>query len=468
MQFKPIATLAAVAVGLALWWIPPPTGVDLRAWHLLAIFIATIVGIIGKMLPMGAVAMIGIFATAATGTLSAEDALSGFSNSTIWLIAVAFFISRGFIKTGLGRRIAFGFVRVLGRSTLGLAYGLAATDLVLAPAIPSNTARAGGVIFPIVRSLAQAFKSDPDKGTERKIGAFLSLTAFNATVITGAMFLTGMVANPLAVKFAGAAGTNITWTAWAIGGIVPGLVSLIGIPLLIYVLYRPEITHTPSAPKLAKKELAAMGAVKREEWILLAVFFLLLTFWIIPEGSTGLSATTVALGGLGLLLLSGVLTWDDVLKESGAWDTLTWFAALVMMGTFLNRLGFIPWFSKAVAGQMKGLSWEWAFFGLTLVYFYSHYFFASNTAHVSAMYAAFLGVLISLGAPAMLSALVLGYFGNLFSSMTHYGTGPAPVYFGARFVSMEAWWSVGFAISVANLAIWYGVGWVWWSFLGLT
>ena len=137
-----------VLIGLCLWFIPPPEGVGTQAWHLLAIFIATIVGIVIKPLPMGAVAILGITATALTGTLSISEALSGFGNRVIWLLVTAFFISRGFIKTGLGARIAYLIIRALGKNSLGLAYGLAATDLVLSPAIPSNTARAGGVVFP--------------------------------------------------------------------------------------------------------------------------------------------------------------------------------------------------------------------------------------------------------------------------------------------------------------------------------
>lgn len=221
---KPLPLLITLAVGAIIWFIPPPQvaadalpqGANMaKAWHLLAIFVATIVGIITKPLPMGAVAMLGMTATAVTGTLVIADTLSGFQDATIWLIVLAFFIARGFIKTGLGSRIAYQFVRLLGKRTLGLGYGLIATDLVLAPAIPSNTARAGGVVYPILKSLSVAYGSKPEDGTSRKMGAFLTVTAFQGTVITSAMFLTAMAANPLAQKLAGDIGIPITWGGWA-------------------------------------------------------------------------------------------------------------------------------------------------------------------------------------------------------------------------------------------------------------
>lgn len=434
--------------------------------HLLAIFVATILGIVLKPLPMGAVALIGISVTAVTGTLTINEALTGFSNRVIWLIVLAFFISRGFIKTGLGRRIAYLFMAWLGHRSLGLGYGLIATDLVLAPAIPSNTARAGGVIFPILRSVAEAYDSRPDDGTAGRIGAFLTKASFQGTIITSAMFLTAMAANPLAAQLARDQGVEITWAGWALAALVPGMASLLLVPYLVYRLFPPEITETPDATALARRTLREMGAIGRHELIMLACFVLLLTLWILGD-VLSIHTTVTALVGLAVLLVTGVLTWDDVLRERGAWDTLVWFAALVMMASSLTQLGLIPWFGETVGEWFAGSAWQAGFAGLSLIYFYSHYFFASNTAHVSAMYAPFLGVALAMGAPPLLAALVLAFFSNLFSSMTHYGTGPAPVLFGAGYVEVVDWWRIGLVVSFVNLAIWFGVGSIWWKLLGI-
>ena len=432
----------------------------------MAIFVATIVGLITKPLPIGAVAIIGMMLTALTGTLTIQQTLSGFGNTTIWLIVLAFFISRGFIKTGLGARIAYMFMRLLGKKTLGLSYGMVATDLVLAPAIPSNTARAGGVVFPILLSVANAYGSDPKDGTERKIGSFLTLAAFQGTIITSAMFLTAMAANPLAAELAGEMGIEITWGSWALAASVPGLISLALIPYVIYRLHKPEITETPQAAEIAKDKLTEMGRIKANEWVMLGSFITLITLWVFGK-TLGIHSTVAALVGLSILLLASVLTWDDVLNETGAWNTLIWFSALVMMASFLNSLGLIPWFSETIGVAVQGIPWVPAFLILSLVYFYSHYMFASNTAHVSAMYAAFLAIAVAVGTPPVLAALVLAFFSNLFSSMTHYGTGPAPVLFSAGFVSLPTWWRIGLIISFINIAIWLGIGGLWWKVIGL-
>ena len=457
-----------LAVGVVVLFTPPPDGVDIQAWHLLAIFIATIVGIITSPFPMGVVAVFGLTATSLTGTLTVEQSVSGFGERVMWLIVIAFFVSRGFIKTGLGARIAYLFMAAVGQTSLGLAYSLVAADLTLAPAMPSNTARAAGVIFPIVRSIARSYGSRPSDGTARRIGAFLIKTAYQGTVITSAMFVTAMAANPIIVRLAGDAGVQLTWTGWARAAIVPGLVSLMVMPWVLYTVYPPEIRETPGARQIARDKLRDMGALKSSERTMLATFVLLLFLWIFGArfGLDG-TGTTAAFIGLSVLLLSGTLTWDDVLHEHGAWNTLVWMSTLVMMANYLNELGLVPWFAMTMGGMVEGIGWVPALAVLGLVYFYSHYFFASNTAHVVAMYAAFLAVAIGAGAPPALAALVLAFFSNLFAGLSHYGTGPAPVFFGSGYLEMGTWWKLGGLLSVVNILIWTVVGGLWWRMIGL-
>ncbi|MDR3670195.1 MAG: anion permease [Holophaga sp.] len=438
-----------------------------RGLHMFAIFLATIIGIIIRPLPMGAVAITGAAVCAFSGTLTISQSLSGYSETALWLIVVAFMFARGFIKSGLGTRIAYFFIRLLGKRTLGLAYGMAATEFVLGPLVPSNTARTAGVMMPIVRSLARAYGSNPDDGTARKIGAYLTMATFYIDLSISAMFLTAMAANPMTQKFAADFGIKITWGNWFIAGIVPGIVSLLVVPYVLYLLYPPEITHTPEAVEMANAKLKEMGPVSTTEWLMIGVFAIVLVMWVFGDAYWGIDGTTAALVGLGLLLITGVLKWSDVLSETNAWDVLFWTGTLIMMAGFLNKMGMIPWFSKVMAASMAGHSWKVAFLVLGLTYFYAHYFFASMTAHVGAMYAAFLGVSLACGAPPMLAALVLCFFSNLHASMTHYGTGPAAAMFGQGFVPIVTWWRLGFIISVVNIVIWVGVGGAWWKVLGL-
>jgi len=458
--------LTVTIIGLILWFIPVPTGLKPQAWHLLAIFVATIIGIILQPLPMGAMALIGITVCALTKTLTVPQALSAFSNATIWLIVCAFLFARSFIKTGLGSRIAYMLMRSIGDSTLKLGYVLSISDLILAPATPSNTARGGGVLYPVVRSLSSAFESEPGE-TSRRVGAYLMVTQFQGNCITSAMFMTAMAANPLAAVLAKQVlKIDISWGLWALAASVPGLVALIFMPYFLYKIYPPELKHTPEAKVLATKELEKRGPMSSAEKIVLAVFIGALLLWS-TSSFTKMNATLVALMGVCVMLVTEVLTWKDILDDKGPWDTLMWMGGLVGMADFLNKLGFIPWFAKTVSASLGGIAWVPALTILLVVYMYAHYGFASLTAHVTAMYPAFIAVAVAAGAPPFLAALSLAYLSNLCGGLTHYSTGTAPIYFGSGYVDQGTWWKLGFAASVVNMVIWVGVGGLWWKVLGL-
>jgi len=453
-------------VGLVLWFTPIPTGVTPQAWHLFAIFIATIFGMIAKPLPMGAVALVGLAATVLTNTLTFDQAFSGFSNNSVWLIVFAFFVARGFIKTGLGSRLSFFFMLLLGKKTLGLAYGVVATDLILAPAIPSSTARTGGVLLPIIEALSETYHSYPNDSSATRVGSFLIKVANQSSCITSAMFLTAMSANPLIADIAASYGVTITWGSWALAAVVPGIVSCLFIPYLVYKMYPPEIKESPNAAKLAREKLSEMGQLTCNEWIMLVTFIVLIVLWMYAD-TLNIVPTVTAMLGLIILLVTGVLTWDDIKNESGAWETLIWFAILLMMAAQLNKSGFTEWVSVLLGSQVVGFHWVTGFLIISLTYLYSHYLFASNLAHVGAMYATFLGVAISIGTPPALAAMVLAFFSSLFGALTQYSCGPSAILFGAGYVRITNWWKIGFVASVANVIIWLGLGGLWWKVLGL-
>lgn len=458
--------LIVLLVGVVIWFLPVPAGLKPQAWHLFAIFVATILGFILQPLPIGSVAFIAITITALTNTLKPAEALSGFSDGTIWLIVSAFLFAKGFIKTGLGRRIAYGLIKAIGDSTLKLGYTLALSDLIISPATPSNTARAGGIMFPIVKSLSSAFDSEPGS-TSRRVGAFLMQTTYQANTITSAMFMTAMAGNPLIANLAKSTlKIDITWGTWALAAIVPGIASLIVVPYFLYKFYPPELKKTPEAKGIAADELKKMGSMSYGEKVVAGVFVLSLALWSTSD-FTKINATVVAMLAVSIMLISKVLEWKDVLDEKGAWDTLIWMGSLVGLASFLSTLGFIPWFAKAVSAMLVGIPWVQAFAVLLVVYMYAHYGFASLTAHITAMYAAFAAVAVSAGAPAYLVALALGFMSNLCMSLTHYAAGPAPIYFGAGYVDQGTWWKLGFMVSVINMVIWVGLGGFWWKVLGL-
>ncbi|MBA3351148.1 MAG: DASS family sodium-coupled anion symporter, partial [Blastocatellia bacterium] len=455
---KILRWLGTISVGVLIAIIPAPEGVPREAWTLLAIFVATIVGSILQPLTGSAMVLLGVIATTAFGALKIEKALSGYADKYVWLVLAAFFISRAMIKTGLGHRIALLFIRMMGQKSLGLGYSLVFTDFILASFVPSTGARSGGIILPIARSVSETYDSRPDDGAEAKLGTFLMTLLYQCEVILCATFLTGQASNLIIRNFAAThAGIDLNYSIWFVSAIVPSLVSLAVIPTFIYRFFPPEIKETPGAVDFARRELKEMGALKPREKILLAVFVVVVALWISTPWH-GIDATVIALSGIALLLIADVLNWRDITDETHAWEVFIWYGGLVMMASALGETTLTKLFAESIAGTMNGWSWPAALAVLALVYFYAHYGFASITAHVTAMFIPFLTVTVAVGAPAGLAVLLLTYFANLSAGLTHYGTTPAPIYFGTGYVTQKRWWTVGFIASVMNILIWSIVG----------
>jgi DASS family divalent anion:Na+ symporter len=466
MQRPLVKWLITIGVGVMIVLIPRPEGVTREAWTLLAIFIATIVGSIVQPLTGSAMVLLGVIATSAFGALKIEKALSGYADKYVWLVLAAFFISRAMIKTGLGHRIALLFVRLIGRRSIGLGYSLVFTDFILASFVPSTGARSGGIILPIARSVSETYDSRPDDGTEAKLGTFLMTLLYQCEVILCATFLTGQASNLIIRNFAAThAGVDLNYSVWFISAIVPSLVSLTVIPIFIYRFFPPLVKETPNAVEFARTQLRDMGPLKRPEKILLGVFVVVVALWISAPWH-GIDATVIALSGIALLLISDVLNWRDITDETHAWEVFIWYGGLVMMAGAIGETNLTKLFAESVAGTMGGWSWPAALAVLALVYFYSHYGFASITAHVMAMFIPFLAVMAAVGAPVGLTVLFLTFFANLSAGLTHYGTTPAPVYFGTGYVTQKRWWTVGLIASVLNIVIWSIVGLAWWRVLG--
>lgn len=461
--WRGLAILVAVYL-LVVYVIPRPATVKPEGWRLTGIFAATIAGSILQPLPGGALVLLAVTLSAIVGGLKVSEALAGYADSSVWLVMAAFFISRALINTGLARRIALVFVRWFGRSSLGVCYSLAASDMVLASMIPSNGARSGGIVLPIVRSIAELYGSHPGP-TGKLLGTFLIVAVYQSICVTAAMFYTGQASNPLAAQIAGQFGYPVTWTSWFVAGIVPGLCSLAVVPWVVMKLNPPDIRRTPEAAAFAASELKAMGSMQRAEKILAAVFAGVCGMWV-TSSYHGVDITVTALCGACALLLTGVLDWEDVKNERAGWDLFVWYGGLLRLGKALNDAGVTTAFAKGVGDTFSTFGWVGLFVIALIIYYYAHYGFASITAHILSMYPPFLAVLIAKGAPLGLIIYAFACFTNLAAGLTNYGTTPTPMYFATGYVTMKDWWKTGFAVSFINIGIWSTIGFGWWKLIG--
>ncbi|MFB6306725.1 MAG: DASS family sodium-coupled anion symporter, partial [Flavobacteriales bacterium] len=415
--------------------------------------------------PTGLSVLLGLLVLVIFGTVNLGAVLEGYADTVVWLVVSAFFIASGVINTGLGKRIALNLVMKFGNSMPGLGYAICATELILGPVIPSNTARGGGVVAPIMRSISTAMGSYPSD-SPKKAGEYLTLVGAHANLIAAAMFMTGMAANPLISEYAGKImETEFSWTDWALGAIVPGIVSMAFLPKLLSKISPPKLKDTTAARFEAKKELDNMGRMSINEKLTLTVFILLILFWALSF-LHGLSTTVVALCGVIAMLLTSVLKWEDIISNKGAWDTFIWLGGLLTITSLLKDHGFIEWAKENLEASLSGWEGMTILLILGLIYFYSMYFFSMLTAHITALVPAFFGFCIAGEVPVMAAIILIAVFSNLCGCTTNYSTGPLIIYFGIGYIEPKKWFLIGFLVSIFHLFIWFTVGLGWWKVLG--
>ncbi len=457
----------AVLVGLyavVAHLVAPPADVTAQGWRLFAIFLAVIAGQMLQPIASAAVVLLGLAAMVANGT-PMREALGGYAEPSVWLVFVAMVMARVLMDTGAAHRIALFFIRQFGQRSLGVAYALVLTDVTLAGGVPSITARSGGMVMPVGKAIAELFESRPG-ATAARLGRFLFAAMYQGSAVACAMFLTGQASNLLAAGLAlKLVNVEVTWSGWLVAAIVPGVVSCAVVPWIVSRVVPPGIRHTPEAAEFARAELVRMGPLSRDERTALSVFAGVGLLWI-TSGLHGLDVTFVALLGLATLLLANTLRWEQVTGERSAWDVLIWYGGLLKMGELLNGTGVTTVFAETVGAQFAGLSWMTVLLLTLIVYFYVHYFFASITAHVLALFPPFVLLLTSVGVPPLLAVYSLMCLANLTAGLTHYGTTTGPILYSQNYVTFAEWWRAGLVVSVANLVVWLTVGFAWWKFLG--
>jgi DASS family divalent anion:Na+ symporter len=462
VRFGRLLIVAAIFVLIA-YFIPHPPTVTPAGWRATGVFIATIAGFMLQPLPASPMVLIGVTTMIAVKGAPMARVLAGYSTPSVWLMVISILIARAIIDSGLARRIALLFIRAFGHSSLGIAYALSATEITLSAGI-TISARSGGIVLPITKSIAELYNSHPG---DNLLGRFLMTSVYQSSAVACAMFITSQVSNVIAAGLAkSTVGVTVTATSWFIAGLVPGLVSALLVPWICFRMMRPEIVSTPGAAQYAMDQLKAMGPMRGKELVTLWVFAGVALLWLTSQW-THLDITLVAFGGICVFFLTGVLDWTTALKEGGAWDILTWYGGLYAMAEILNEVGSSKAFANWIGSNVGQFPWYVAL-GITLLgFFYVHYGFASISAHILALYAPFLATLVALGTPAGLAVYALGCLANLTAGLTHYGTTTGPMYFATRYVGMKEWWRVGFVISIVNLLVWTTVGFGWWKLIGI-
>ncbi|MFO1205041.1 MAG: DASS family sodium-coupled anion symporter [Burkholderiales bacterium] len=446
-------------LAIAVWFAPVPAGLTPSAWHLFAIFIGAIASVLVGAFPLLTSTMLAVAAVVLTGTLSPVQAFAGFANASVLLVVIAFLVAQAIVKSGLGRRISLFMVGRFGHSPLGIAYSIVLTDALIAPAFPSNTARAG-VLYPVVLSVAQGSGSHADDPESRRLGGYLMFCGMASLAVSSALWMTATSANPIGIQIAQHFGLQIGFGKWLLAASVPALTAILAIPLLLSRVFPPGVRDTPNAPAAARTALAAMGPLSRDERITALAFVLMVAGWMFAD-ALKLNVTSIAFAGFGVLLMANVLTLEDIAKQGDTLATFLWLAVLFALSGQLNELGFMGYVGQRLADQLAGLSWPVTYVTLVGLYVAIHYLFVSQSSHVLALLGVFLEVGIRGGVSPPLMAFALLFASSYFSVITPQAGSQNIIFVASNYLTQPELYRLGLIMTFCFLAIFLLIGTPW-------
>ena len=450
---------APFVLAVALWFTPAPAGLAPAAWHLFAVFAAAIASVVIGVLPLLTASALAVAVTILTGTLKPEQAFSGFANSSVLLVVIAFMVAQAVVKSGLGKRLSLLAVSAFGRSARGLAYSVVLTDALIAPAFPSNTARAG-VLYPVVLSVAHGAGSYPDDPERRRLGSYLMYCAMASLAVSSALWMTATSANPIGVQIVRQFGIEIGFGRWLLTSSVPALLAIALLPVVVGWLFPPGVGATPEAPAAARAELAGMGPLSRPERITAVVFALMVTGWVVSD-PLKLNNTAIAFAGLGALLVARVLTLKDIAEQGDTLATFIWLAVLFALSGQLNELGFMGYVGERLAMRLEGLPWLSIYLALIGLYVLIHYLFVSQSSQVLALLGVFLDVGLRGGVPAPLMAYGLLFASSYFSVITPQADSQNIIFAASGYLGQRELYIKGLVMTLFFMAIFLIVGSPW-------
>lgn len=460
--------LPVVLIPLLFWFIPTPKGLKPETWHIVALYIALLLGLIIKPFsePVITLIIIGILSM----FIDVKIVYSGYGSDMAWFIVTVTIVCAAFVKTGLGKRMAYNLLIRFGKTSLGLGYLMAAVDLILSPATGSNMSRTS-IDYPVFRNIAESVGSTPEKDP-RKLGAYLTMLMYVVSMSTAVLFLTGMATNAITVSLAHKMlGVNIDWMTWFKASVVPaGIVLALG-PIVVYKVYKPDLKELGDIKPVMKKGLEEMGPMKTEEKILAVLFVLAILGWMFGAKLTvvNLSMQIVAFVFLALTLLFGILNWNDVISQKGAWNTFVWYGAFYGVAGALASKGFYTWLAKVLEGYLKlsQLNGMVVIVVLLLISLAVRYFFVSNSAFVASFYPVLFALVLTTKAPIMVVALLLAFFAGYGSLLTHYGNGAGIYTFATGYCTQKDFWRVGTIMVGVALVVFLCIGLPYWKVIGI-
>ncbi len=454
-EIKIFRLVAIVVIATLAWmFLKPVAGLSDKALHMIIIFVATMTGVMLEVCSTVAFLLMSMLIANLTGTIEVKEGFCGFSNIVPWLLFLVLSLATAITKTSLGMRLAYIFMKFFGKGINGLSYSIILTELFVAPVLPSNTARAASIGYPLVTSLSKYISANVKNVTEKSIGSYLSVLYSSSNAVCSSLFLTAMISNAIIVEVMRENNIHMTWLTWTKFAILPGIIILAVIPFIVRIFCSPKTRDLGDIQAKAKTNYETLGELSKHEKCIIATFGIMLIMWILAE-TIHIPVLVTTLLGLCVFYSLGIVNIKDILSSHGTFNAVITLSIIISYVNCLTAFGAIDWFNKVVTDMIGGFPPLMSFLILSIIYFFAHYFFTGEGSRIIALYSSFLSIGMSLGIDKMSVSMTLAVFSSMSSILTHYSGPVAILMFSTGYVSPKKWLANGTTLALVIMCIWF-------------
>lgn len=460
IQYKKIVFILLVAL-ISNFILQNCTTLSLQGVRMVVIFLTAMVGIILNVCHQILWLFLMIVIASVTGTVNVNNCFSGFTNVVPWLLFAVLSVSSVITSTTLGLRLAYFFMKKFGSSVIGLSYSIAFTELLIAPMLPSNTARAASVGLPLATSLAKYISSNVSGVSEKSIGQYLSVFYSFCNTISSGLFYTAMISNALIPEITASAGIKFTWGSWFKYMVIPYTIILLLMPIILKILCNPKVAKLDELQKNAEENYDKLGTVSSKEKVILSIFGGMLILWVLAD-YIHIPVLATTLLGLCTFVFLGILSMKDMLSNYNTFNSMMLLGILISLVNCLVSTGVIDWFNSFISNCLTGLPTSASYILLTAIYFYAQFFFTGESAKIVALYAPFFTTGLSLGINPIMLAVTLASFSSASDFLATYVCPTSLTMSSIGYVSLQKWVKIGGVMSIIFLSVWYSYAYFVW------
>lgn len=326
----------ALLVALLIYFAPTPAALKPEAKSVLAIVTMTVLLVLFEPVPLPVVAFLIVVLEVLFGVAAPSAVAQSFMSDSVIFIAGSLMLAVAVVKQELDKRILFFILRITRTNVPWTIFSIVGISALLSSVMGEHSVAA--IMLPVAVVLVR-LSQEQEQGSASLRVILLMSVAYGCSVAAIATPSAGARNAVMIDYWERLAGLNISYLDWMMFMYPLAVVEVPILYLLLRRIYHPEIGNLTRVYAFLRREMP-QRKLRPEDWVTIWIVVITLVLWILFSKSLGLGP--IALLGVLLCIVSGVLKWEDISHDLN-WGVIILYASIISIGVWMDLTGAADW-----------------------------------------------------------------------------------------------------------------------------